>query len=85
MNNKQQNGPNLNSQRPAGFNCPKCNFFIEVSIQSLLFDDTQKCPGCGIVFSMDRKRSTEALQLVQKLHVAMKNLDSVKKFNNAPK
>lgn len=72
-------------QRPPGFDCPKCKFFIEISIQSLLYDDTQKCPGCGTSYSMDRHKSTEALQLVQKLHVAMKNLDSVKQFNNSGK
>lgn len=63
--------------RQPGFNCPKCAFFIEVSIQSLLYNDMQKCPGCGIVFSMNRAKSTEALKLVQQVHVAMKNLEAV--------
>ena len=72
-------------QRLPGFDCPKCKFFIEVSIQSLLYDDTQKCPGCGMVYAMDRSKSTEALKLVQQVHVAMKNLESVKKFDNSRK
>jgi uncharacterized paraquat-inducible protein A len=66
--------------KPAGFQCPKCQFFIEVSIQSLLFEAGHQCPRCATLFSMDRGQSTEALQLIQKLHVAMKNLDSVKEF-----
>ena len=71
--------------RQPGFNCPKCHFFIEVSIQSLLYDDSQKCPGCGTVYSMDRNKSNEALKLVQQVHVAMKNLETVKKFDNSGK
>lgn len=87
---KPGNVPNPGSlvpdnQRVPGFDCPKCKFFIEVSIQSLLYEDTQKCPGCGTVYSMDRGHSSEALRIVQKLHVAMQNLETVKKFNNAPK
>ena len=66
--------------RSPGFNCPKCNFFIEMSIQSLLYDENHKCPGCFTIFNMNRSKSTDALELIQKLHVAMKNLDSVKEF-----
>lgn len=67
-------------QRPPGFNCPQCRFFIEVSLESLLYDDSQKCPQCKTVFSMDRSKSKDALQLIQKLHVAMKNMETVKEF-----
>ena len=67
-------------QRPIGFNCPKCNFFIEMSLEGLLYEAAHKCPGCMTEFRMDRQESSTALQLIQKLHVAMQNLDSVKKF-----
>ena len=74
--NTQQKEP----QRPAGFNCPQCSFFIEVTIQGLLYDDNHKCPGCGTVFHLNRQQSQTALSFVQKLHVAAQNLDSVDKF-----
>ncbi len=67
--------------QPAGFNCPVCSFFIEVSIQGLLYDANHRCPRCSTDFSMDRHESSDALELIQKVHVAMKNLDSVKEFN----
>lgn len=67
-------------QRPAGFQCPKCNFFIQVSIESLLYQQGHTCPSCMTVFTMDRQESQDALTLMQKLHTAMKDLDSVKKF-----
>ena len=70
-----------NAQRPIGFNCPKCNFFIEMSLDGLLYEATHKCPGCMTEFRMDREESSAALQLIQKLSVAMKNLDSVQKFS----
>ena len=68
-------------QKPAGFKCPQCSFFIEMSIQSLLFEDNHKCPGCSTVFTLNRGASRDALQLVQKLHVATKNMDMKDKFN----
>jgi len=75
-----QNTPKKPENRPAGFNCPVCSFFIEVSIQGLLYDPNHRCPRCGTDFSMNRHESSEALELIQKVHVAMKNLDSVKEF-----
>jgi hypothetical protein len=73
--------PPQKRERSPGFNCPKCNFFIEMSIESLLYDSTHTCPGCTTVFSMDRTQSTEALKVIQQLHVAMKNIETVKKFD----
>jgi len=73
--------PSQKRERSPGFNCPKCNFFIEMTIESLLYESTQTCPGCTTVFSMDRTQSKEALQLIQRLHVAMKNIETVKKFD----
>ena len=45
--------PPQKPERSPGFNCPNCNFFIEMSIEFLLYDKTQTCPGCTTVFSMD--------------------------------
>jgi len=67
-------------QRPAGFQCPNCQFFIEVTIEGLLFQKSQKCPSCMTEFTMDRGESKEALGLIQKVHAAMQNLDSAKQF-----
>jgi len=63
-------------QRPAGFNCPKCAFFIEVSIESLLRSENEKCPKCQTVFTMNRDESQVALEFLQRLKVAADNLKS---------
>ena len=61
-------------QRPAGFNCPNCSFFIEVSIESLLQAENEKCPKCQLVFTMNRESSEVALEFLQRLKVAADNL-----------
>lgn len=71
---------NSNNQKPPGFNCPKCNFFVEVSLKSLLFDMNQSCPGCLTSFTMDREQSKQALELMQKLNTVIDNIESVKDF-----
>jgi uncharacterized paraquat-inducible protein A len=65
-------------QRPAGFNCPKCAFFIEVSIESLLRASSEKCPKCQTEFIMNREDSEVALQFIQNLKVASDNLNATK-------
>lgn len=76
MNSKTNKQP----ERVPGFNCPKCNFFIEVSLQSLLYDHSHKCPSCLTEFSMDRQESKQALELIQKVYTAMQNLETAKNF-----
>jgi transcription elongation factor Elf1 len=75
-----QETPKKPENRLAGFNCPVCSFFIEVSIKGLLYDTNHRCPRCSTDFKMDRNESSEALELIQKVHTAMENLDSVKEF-----
>lgn len=77
------NKPMQSGQSP-GFKCPKCTFFIEISVRSLLYEASHKCPGCGLVLTLDRQESGVALGLVQKLHTAMENLESTKRFENRP-
>lgn len=66
-------------QRPAGFNCPKCAFFIEVSVESLLQAENEKCPKCQSVFTMNRDSSEVALEFLQRLKVATDNLKSTER------
>ena len=72
-NQQQQN-------RPPGIPCPKCSFFIEMSLQSLLYNRGFKCPVCHLELTMDRASSQPALELIQKLNVAMENVERAKKF-----
>ena len=67
---------NDKNQHPTGFNCPNCNFFIEVSLESLLYDSSHRCPGCHTNFTMDRNESQTALGFLQNLKGAQDNLDT---------
>lgn len=67
--------------KPSGFNCPNCQFFIEVTLKSLLFSKSQDCPSCLTKFEMDRHESKQALGLMQKLNTVIENIESVKDFS----
>lgn len=67
-----------NNAKSAGFNCPKCNFLIEVSIQSLLYETSFMCPCCLTTFSMDRNEYKEELDLLQNPNAAVNNLKITK-------
>ncbi|WP_258098250.1 hypothetical protein [Marinoscillum pacificum] len=63
-----------------GFKCPKCETHIETSLQDLLYQASITCPKCLTNFSMDREESSKAIELMQKLKVALENIDTAKKF-----
>lgn len=67
--------------RSPGMPCPKCGFFIEMSIYSLLSQAEFKCPGCLLVLKMDRAESKPALELLQTVNTQMENLQKAKKFD----
>lgn len=68
-------------QRTPGIPCPKCGFFIEMSIYSLLSQSEFKCPGCLLTLSMDREVSLPALEILQKVNTQVENLEKHKRFD----
>lgn len=64
-----------------GIPCPKCGFFIEMSIRSLLYQPSFQCPQCLLTLTMDRSSSTNALDLLQKVNKEMENLEKYKHFD----
>jgi len=68
------------SEQKSGFNCPNCNFFVEVTLKSLLYGASEDCPSCLTKFKMDRQESRQALGLMQKLNTVIDNIESVKDF-----
>lgn len=67
--------------RPSGIPCPECSFFISISIENLLYQQSFKCPSCLLELTMDRGNSQEALEWLQKVNVAMENVKKARKFN----
>ena len=76
---KKSNNPV--EEKKSGFNCPECNFYVEVTLKSLLFEQSQTCPSCLTKFTMDRQESRQALDLMQKLNTVIDNLESAKDFD----
>lgn len=65
--------------RPTGFPCPECKFIMKVTIEQLLYGKRIECPSCGLVLSVNKEKSKKSLKLLQDLHVAIKNVESMKK------
>ncbi|MDJ0658200.1 MAG: hypothetical protein QNJ42_01785 [Crocosphaera sp.] len=72
---------NPQEKHTPGIPCPRCGFFIEMSVQSLLFQPSFQCPGCLLTLSMDRNQSRPALEVLQKVHKEMENLEKHKHFD----
>jgi transcription initiation factor IIE alpha subunit len=69
-----------NNQEPTpGLTCPQCRFRMQFTIQELLYSQRFTCPGCGLVLTMNRAESRESLDALQQLHVAMTNVERVRK------
>ncbi|MCT7953207.1 phage terminase large subunit family protein [Ancylothrix sp. C2] len=72
--------PSQNRQPSPGMPCPECGFFIEMSIESLLYKPAFTCPGCLLEISLDRPSSQQALELLQKVNLAKGNIEKAKNF-----
>jgi hypothetical protein len=68
-------------QRRPGIPCPQCGFFIEMSIQNILYQAEFKCPSCLLELKMDRSGSQSALEMLQQIHVAQENVQNSRKFD----
>ena len=62
-----------------GFNCPNCDFTIRLGMYEVLVGSEFRCHGCGLTLTLDREASRKSLQLLQDLHVALQNVESVRK------
>ncbi len=71
-------------ERRPGMPCPECKFFIEMPMEDILYKSSFVCPGCGLKLELQRQQSQTSLAALQQLHVAMKNMDSVKKQAENP-
>ena len=67
----------LKNKRP-GLKCPECDFLIEISIPQLLSQDDFRCPGCGLILSLERASSRESLEALSQIQVAIENLELTK-------
>ncbi|MDR1226605.1 MAG: hypothetical protein LBK47_06870 [Prevotellaceae bacterium] len=69
------------SNREPGISCPGCGCFIPTTITELLVTQTLICYSCGLELKMDRKASSKALGLLQKVNHAQQMVDEKSKFH----
>ncbi|MCT7979823.1 phage terminase large subunit family protein [Laspinema olomoucense] len=69
------------TNRSPGMPCPECGFFIEMSIESLLYKQGFTCPGCLLELTMERTSSQPALELLQKVQTSMEKVQKTKRFD----
>jgi len=69
------------TNRPSGMPCPECRFFIQISLEDLLYKQSFKCPSCLLEITMDRSNSQEALKLLQDVKIAMDEVKQASRFN----
>jgi len=50
-----------------GFNCPRCQGFIPITLQALLGSFHVSCSQCGLELTLDLQRSAAALTELRKL------------------
>jgi transcription elongation factor Elf1 len=74
MNNQKQ-------QQASGFKCPVCGGFIPVSIQQLLTMQKFVCPACALEIRLNKEDSQTALNALQKVHDAERNVRKASVFN----
>lgn len=68
-------------ERRTGLNCPQCGNFIETTIFQLLTSRAIQCPHCHLQLMIDRGKSKQALDALQKVKMAQDNLERKSKFN----
>ena len=69
-----------NNQKQPGLNCPQCGTFIPTTIAELLSARSLRCPHCRLELTINRKESKRAMEILQKVDDAHKNLDNASKF-----
>lgn len=74
----QQSAPS--PQRPSpGFPCQSCGSKIQMTIEDLLYQSTFRCVVCGAEYQKNAQASAAALEMLQDVHIATKQLDELRR------
>lgn len=63
--------PATNIDRNPGINCPQCGHKFPVSIEILLTSQAIYCPACNLKLELNREKSKEALEAMEKVYRAI--------------
>ena len=62
-----------------GFPCPQCGMCIKLSLPVFLGATEVTCPGCGLLFQMDKSQCGWMLELLQEIQTADENVQMLSK------
>lgn len=67
-------------ERPKpGFPCQSCGTRIQMTIEDLLYRSSFRCVACGAEYEKNAQASAAALEMLQEVHVASKQLDEIRR------
>ncbi len=67
-------------QRVSGMDCPVCRMFIPISIPQLLYDGGILCPHCGLMMTINKLQSRQALDALRKVDEATRKVKETELF-----
>ncbi len=67
--------------RIPGMNCPQCGRFIPISITELISASFIDCPHCQLRLTIDKSQSQRAIQALEKVDIAQRNLEDKSTFD----
>ena len=73
------NQTNQQAQK-SGLKCPQCANFIETSVTELLHAQGLRCSHCHLLLTINRHESRQAMEILQKVEDASKNLEKASTF-----
>jgi transcription elongation factor Elf1 len=62
-----------------GFPCQGCGAKVKMTIEELLYNSSFRCVVCGAVYEKNSQASAAALEMLQEVHVASKQLDEIRR------
>lgn len=72
---------NMNRDRVGGFNCPVCGGFIPTSMEELVTSSSLVCPFCKLQLAIDKANSRKAMEAMNKVMEAQKNVEKASHFD----
>jgi hypothetical protein len=61
-----------------GFPCQNCGSRVQMTIAELLYKPSFTCVVCGCVYEKNATASAKALEMLQSVHVAAKQIEELK-------
>lgn len=72
--------PRMPGRQVHGMDCPVCRNFIPISIRQLLYESGISCPHCGLVLTINKMQSRQALEALGRVEQACRKVKETETF-----